>query len=249
MTESRSTPPAPEARYDDEIDLVDLAIALWRRKWVIIGVALVVTGVSVAYALSKGSKPSIHQYTSIFALPTLLVSSSANKNLMDAFPPSLSPQEATELAQQVYIPAAQKSLGVKQAVSVENPKDTKLLVLTSEGPEAARHKIVQLQKMIIHRLDAEIQAQIDSIHAVGDQARSQARNGTGGGAESHAKLFSGPGRIVVLGQEHQVPAKKKTALIIVLGVILGIFAGVLTALMIGFVGTVRERLADRGSPS
>lgn len=239
MAESSTSRSTSEMNHcDDDIDLIDLVIALWRRKWVVIGVALLVFVAALAYALVKQARGDAPRYTSIYALPTFVVSSSGNAVASGGWLPLVSPQEVLELAKQVFVPEAQNSLGLNQAVHIENPEKTNLLVLSSQAPESARQMVLNLHKKVIAGINAEIQTRIDSIKPSPGAAHNSVAQ-VGGGVED---LFVDRGHVVVLGKESQAPMKSKTTLIIVLGAALGLFAGVFAALVAGLFGSVRERL-------
>lgn len=243
MAESSTKRSTSEMNHcDDDIDLVDLVIALWRRKWVVIGVALPVFVAALAYALVKQPQGAAPRYTSIYALPAVVVSSSGNAVASGGWLPLVSPQEVIELARLVFVPEAQKSLGLNQAVHIENPEKTNLLVLSSQAPESARQMVLSLHKKVIAGIDAEIQARIDSIKPIPDAAHNSVAK-VGGGAQN---LYVDRGHVVALGKE-QAPVKSKTPLIIVLGAALGLLAGIFVALAAGFFGSVRERLLSHRS--
>ncbi|HGE6125628.1 TPA: Wzz/FepE/Etk N-terminal domain-containing protein, partial [Vibrio cholerae] len=57
-------PPQPAAMADDEIDLRELFIALWKGKWVIIATTFVFAVGSVLFALSQ---PNIYKADTLLA--------------------------------------------------------------------------------------------------------------------------------------------------------------------------------------
>lgn len=74
---SADQPSAKPARDGDEISLVDLAAALWRRKWLIVAVTLIAAAISVLYALRQPNK-----YT---AVSTMLPISGSSSSLLSQY--------------------------------------------------------------------------------------------------------------------------------------------------------------------
>lgn len=68
MSQTSQTPRHGEYKeYDDEISLIDLALVLMRRKWLIIGIFIVCAGLGLSYALLMQGEPA-HRYTTIVEL-------------------------------------------------------------------------------------------------------------------------------------------------------------------------------------
>lgn len=80
----------------DEIDLVDLGVMFWRRRWVIIGVAGVLIVLSILAAIFKSPT---YEYTTTIELGSIVSQTGTLVPVMDA-------QSAANMLQNSYIPAA-----------------------------------------------------------------------------------------------------------------------------------------------
>lgn len=80
----------------DEIDLVDLGVMFWRRRWVIVWVAGALIVLSILAAIFKSPT---YEYTTTIELGSMVGQNGSLVPLMD-------PQSATNMLQNTYIPAA-----------------------------------------------------------------------------------------------------------------------------------------------
>lgn len=97
LNSSTSTPQWP-ATYApaDEIDLVDLGVMFWRRRWVIAWVAGVLIVLSILAAIFKSPT---YEYTTTIELGSIISQTGTVVPLMDT-------QSAASILQNTYIPAA-----------------------------------------------------------------------------------------------------------------------------------------------
>ncbi len=88
----------------DEIDLVDLGVALWRRRWLVGGVFLVLMLLVLAAALLK--KPT-YDYTTTLQLGSSISQTSGN------VVPLMSAQSVSETMRDTYIPSARYQYAIQ----------------------------------------------------------------------------------------------------------------------------------------
>lgn len=232
MNEIRPNPSSdvPPARFDDEIDLVDLALALWRRKWVVLSVALAVFLATSIYAVRQSGPIDAVKVSSVVEPPMLVLIGDANKSSVEL----ISVSTLMEVTNRVYLPELKVMNGASVDVSLEHPKGTNLLIVESTVPERDVQHAREFHQQLVGRIDKAMAERIS-------KARGSVSDGDGQG---HETVVLGGGNLA-LAQES--PAKlggggPSSALILALGVILGLFAGLFAALMANFIAAARERL-------
>jgi len=243
---------------DGEVDLIELAIVLWRHKWLILGSMALCCLLGLGYA---SYKPQLGTYTTVIGLPTAGDDAAA----------LYAPTQALELLQSVYVPAALKAQAAPAdlAVQVEHPKSTTLIKLktrasrNAEGAVRSIHEAVtqalaaysaeQVQN-VRNGLEAKIshdQSQLELLHKLGqgpasrssDQLSfsmatlndeiSQARQKLG--SISHQKTFE----LARIDRSTQAPSRTLSAM---LGMVLGLFFGLFLAMVLAFVAAVKTRM-------
>ncbi len=274
MNEIRpSQPPAPNPpRFHDEIDLVDLALALWRRKWLVVSVTLAVVVLAALYAFARGEAVKATSFASIYSLPKTVDQRGDDRYVIE-------PGAVMELTQRVFVP---KSLTEERAanasgdlhdleVKLDQPKETSLIVLETEATEGDSKRVEALHESITDRIGVLVQGEVDDLRAKLDR-RIEMLETRLANAESLAESLSqaggdladislelteikkdllsaeleksslGNGRLVELGQQRELDGGVSSTLIVALGAILGLFAGLFAALMANFISAARERL-------
>ncbi|MCL7743671.1 Wzz/FepE/Etk N-terminal domain-containing protein [Guyparkeria hydrothermalis] len=279
MNEIRHSEPAAfnPPRFNDEIDLIDLAIALWRRKWVVIVVMVFITALTALYAFGRGEVAVPTSYASIYNLPKVSVDSGDEK-------PVIAPSAVMELSQRVFVPQAlardREANAEKDAekleVDLEQPKGTALIVVETEANQAQAERVNALHQSIMGRIEKLVESEVDDLRVRLDQ-RVEMLQTRLANAESLAdslaqtegdladisseiaevktdlllaelqKASLSTGRLVELGQQREMEKGLSSALMLALGVTLGLFAGLFAALMVGFVSAARERLHETES--
>lgn len=154
--------PPPQA--DDEIDLVELAAALWEKKWIIIGVTMVCTAIGLGYALIR--EPT-HEYSTTIEIGTRLM---AGETV-----PIERPQSVVAKLEKNYIPEAIRAFqdeitpdGEQNPlpdIRVESPENTNLVIMSSEGPRAAGDYHIPLHERVLQRLarDHERESRMERV--------------------------------------------------------------------------------------
>ncbi|GEM_PF-1880663 len=142
-------PPDPRALIpysspNDEIDLVDLGVRLWRRWKLMLTIFLLCTGLGLALAFAL---PRTYRYTAVVGLGHYTTPKG------DVIPIE-APESAVTVIEKAFLPEAihrvAASQGIKRRsirIKVENPPKTNLVVLTGKGTLklAAAYKQVELE--------------------------------------------------------------------------------------------------------
>ena len=160
---------------DDEISLIDLAVVLVRRRWVIFGVFALcaVVGSVVAWV-----KPAQYKYTAAIAIAQVPNGSSLQ--------PIESPQAVLARVENVYVPSARSAL-VKRAaekdadypVSASVPKGSSLIWLEAKGSEADGDDYTSLYTDVADSIRASEHPQVESFRKNLQAKRQAALDQTG----------------------------------------------------------------------
>lgn len=139
-------------RADDEISLIDLALVLLRRKWLIMGILLLCGGMGLAYALFMTGEPS-YRYTTVIELAR-----------MDDGSPIEDTDSVKTLLEQTVIPMfrsemrnAHEDMGYRPPeVSVEIPSgSTRLIRLSTDIPQSRQDEVIDLHDKLVEELKGE----------------------------------------------------------------------------------------------
>lgn len=175
MTE-RDAHDHPAEYHDDEISLVDLAIALWEQKWIVIGVAVLCTLLGVGYAMTR---TPVYEYSTTIEIGTRLEGNETR--------PVEPPSNVVAKLERNYIPEAirtyeeelQEAEGgqVNLRVDASNPSETNLVVLTSEGADDLGAYYIRLQNRVVGRLseDHERDTKLEEVRLKNELAQAQLR--------------------------------------------------------------------------
>ena len=231
MNEIRPNRPAEKSpvRFDDEIDLIDLTITLWRRKWIVAGVFLLVFLAALAFAyLQGGDEQENVRISSLYEIPSIVFSGGEQQRIQYAY----EPKALSEVVSRVYIPQLARE-GGDVTIDVEIPKDTNLLALSSNLPAGDESRVeggVSAHEALLKRIESAIETRVDALIEGPNSGHVMV---LGGGVVESAQL-----------DEASVGSGPSAALVIALGAILGLFAGLFAALMVGFVAAAHERLHE-----
>lgn len=168
MNELRpSQPPAPNPpRFDDEIDLVDLALALWRRKWIVVGVALLVTALAVVFALTRGGVDARSAtFSSVYEVPSYAKNGDREEMLVE-------PVALEDVVQRVYLPEARQTL--EATVESEQDKVFNFNVEVS-SPDKGSYLILETQDSVVRneRIRNLHRAVLESVSAHADERKTE----------------------------------------------------------------------------
>ncbi|MEW6691443.1 MAG: Wzz/FepE/Etk N-terminal domain-containing protein [Pseudomonadota bacterium] len=250
----------PAYYRDDEISLVDLWIAIARRKKLVLTVfILVVTlGLIVAFAIPKS-----YTYSTAIEISKYWGGSS--------YAQLESPESVKSKLENVYIPQATHSESVSPPleVRVENPKNSLVLILKSKTPEADAERTRAVHERIVQAIAKEHAEQLSTLRGIYESQLKAAQ------AEAHA-LESTPSEgtlTLLLDKKRQIndltsridgmrptyapqlatrsakPSSPSKALILALAGFLGLFAGLFAAFIAEFRDKVLERMAEQGEES
>lgn len=184
--------PIPVARYEDEIDLVEVFQALWQQKWLIAAFTTAATLLAAVFAIvatptyeaSAGLMPPRNSDISVFNLglseagisqfDTAGVYSMVVRNILsdelrrEAFErlylPSL-PENEIASARQELFSRFNKMLSVKQSPEKSRP-DVYLISVRHENPELAASWVDSYINMAAEKTKKQMQANIESEVAV-----------------------------------------------------------------------------------
>ena len=144
---------------DDEISLIDLAVVLVRRRWVIFGVFALCTAVGAVVAWVK---PAQYKYTAAIAI--------AHVPNGSALQPIESPQAVLARVDNVYVPSARSALAKRAAgkdadypVSASVPEGSSLIWLEAKGSEADGDDYKSLYTDVADSIRASEHAQVESF--------------------------------------------------------------------------------------
>lgn len=118
----RALIPYPYAHPDDEIDLVEVGVSLWRRWKLMLAVFLVCVGIGLALAFLHERD---YQYSAVMQLGTV--------SLLGDGHTVISPQSAAARLQQVYIP---DGLGKAEAGGMTMARNLEIDVNVEKGSQA-----------------------------------------------------------------------------------------------------------------
>jgi len=147
-----SAPLRDQYQADDEISLIDLALVLLRRKWLIIGIFIICAGLGLAYALFMTGEPS-YRYTTVVEL-----------GRMEDGKPVEDTDSVKTLLEQTLIPmfrsemrSAHEDMGYRPPeVLVEIPSgSTRLIRLTSDSPQGREDEVIDLHEGLVDELKGE----------------------------------------------------------------------------------------------
>ncbi|MCL7751327.1 Wzz/FepE/Etk N-terminal domain-containing protein [Guyparkeria hydrothermalis] len=180
---SQQPPATTPPRFDGEIDLVDLALALWRRKWVVVGVALLITGLAAVYTLTRDAGAAEDgTFSSIYEVPSY-ASNGQNERML------VEPAALEDVVRRVYLPKARQALeasaGSQESkvfdfgVEVSSPDKGGYLVLETQGGLAKNDRIRDLHRAVLASVSAHAKEKktefaeriAGEIHAVEEQIR------------------------------------------------------------------------------
>lgn len=158
-------PSSATVHEEEEVTLVQLVIALWQQKWVIVGVTVVCVIAGTGYALTK---PAIFEYSTTIEIGTQLEGDDPR--------PIEPPENVVSKLERNYIPEAIRTYeqellesngGETRRLQVDarQPNGTNLVVLTSEAPEELAEYYIRLHGRVVERLAADHQrdAKLDRV--------------------------------------------------------------------------------------
>lgn len=191
----------PYQSIPDEIDLVDLGVSLWRRRWVFCVCFVLVFGLGVAYAFIHN--PS-YEYRALMRVGTLHALGGQQVGSV------VSSQQLASSISQVYVPVVESQLihsGMKGAthlkVGVDVPKSAQVVSVSVEAPSrygptvrklltrvvamaqaGVNRKISQYETREASYLKEEIQRIESKVKAMEAQTRSLSHQAGGSAAAS-----------------------------------------------------------------
>ncbi|MCW4152609.1 hypothetical protein OM427_24155 [Halomonas sp. 18H] len=247
---------------DDEISLVDLAKILIRRRWWLIGTGGAVVLLALVFALLSRGDP-VYQYISIYQQAEI-----------EPGEPLTSSDSIIQQIESLHWPNFQRNYKEENNVRVlpfdleiDNPDNTTLITLRSTATQENQNQIVNLHETLLEKvttrqeelLEREKSNLEDSIERVSTLLERVENSDSESSVEMAAnysdRLFELESELESLTEgevienavrgDQQSPALSGK-LILVLGILLGGLAGMISAFAAEFVVKVRESLtADK----
>ncbi len=264
------SPPAVAASSDDEIDLVELGVGIWRQRRLIVGITLLCLALATAFALLR---PKQYEYSAAIQLGSIV---DAHGQLQ----PVINPDSALTLLNKVVLPSVIDEYSKAHGIA---PQDLKIeatlagsIVLAGKASLARGADVSAIENAAADQLAKLTSSQLQSRLSVLKQQLAVANGelqilqgasqaAAGGAAKSDGALqFLNQSKILtqktlIATLEGQIQSAQPThllsspvrspepvgasrAVIVVLGGILGVFFALFAALMSGYLTAIRQRL-------
>lgn len=183
MPESQ-THPEHAYRHDehyDEIDLADVVLAIWRRRWLFVGTFLAVFGLSAAYAFLATPSYEYRTTLEIGYVPAGFRDEQDNGDF--AHERIESAQSVKDRIERLYIPAIlhnlrdeyEERIG-RDSVKVSVPEESGIVVISREAPESGAERTLDLLSRIIERVTQDHDRTFDLVLSQHQQRLTGARN-------------------------------------------------------------------------
>lgn len=219
----------PMASADDEIDLVDLLLTVWQRRWLALATFLVVAGLILFFGLYRpsflsGSDQSIDSYHTAIQFDWAPVTTPSLTSLREH---TGSLQETVSwLFKNKFIPQA------LSAYQARNPKrDVSLDVTAPNGTN-----------IILLKCSGDVNRQTCAAVIEGTISEFATYNA----ALPTGSLFRMVAHEITLPVANSnQPKKISTALIVSISIIAGIFIALLSVMLAGFANQVRKRISNQ----
>lgn len=143
---------------NDEIDLVQLWQVLERRKIVVFACTLLCVAAGIAFALLRDDS---FKYSTTITLGYITTETGENtENLV-------SPQQGLAMLQETFIPMSREAMlkkydGYSPEIKATMPKDSQLIVLTSQGRLEDGDRIRESHTMVVEAIRNETQQKVDA---------------------------------------------------------------------------------------
>ncbi|MDG4867855.1 Wzz/FepE/Etk N-terminal domain-containing protein [Guyparkeria sp. 1SP6A2] len=169
------TPPPP--RFDDEIDLVDLALALWRRKWLILFMTVLGGLLGLAVALQQNPKDEV---TAVIMLGKndageLVETPATAANWLET---GILPAVTRRLTQKTDFSPESLNLKVQTgqgaAITVESTPPTNAVPVAVEVIEQASAQLAQTADKPIRNTRIRLQSEIEQLEIELDRIQDSA---------------------------------------------------------------------------
>ncbi|WP_017850679.1 hypothetical protein [Leptospira interrogans] len=219
-------------KQETEITVLDFVILIIRRKVLFLCVFGFVLTIACLYALRQKSSNSTKitfEFKSIFSLGVI------GKNEFGMVQYVETPQTVLEKLNSIYIPkmyetrskAGQKSI----SVSVSQPSNTNLIILTSNGGSEDELEIQKVHKEILENLYQLHRAQVNHIYLLN-------------GIRSLGNIPSSQIDAIAIKNLLPVPVPKNPVVIIGAGIVFGLIAGCFFVICFEFFLSVRKKLQE-----
>ena len=270
VARSAGTPSAIAASSDDEIDLVELGVGIWRQRRLIVGITLLCLALATAFALLR---PKQYEYSAAIQLGSIA-------DAQGQLQPVVSPDSALTLLNKVVLPSAIDEYSKAHGIA---PQDLKVeatlagsIVLAGKASLVRGADVSAIENAAVDQLAKLTSSQMQSRLSVLKQqlaiANGELQILQGASQPAAGSTAKGDGALQFLNQskiltqktliatlEGQIQSAQPThllsnpvrspepvgasrAVIVVLGGILGVFFALFAALMSGYLTAIRQRL-------
>ena len=270
VARSAGTPSAIAASSDDEIDLVELGVGIWRQRKLIVGITLLCLALATAFALLR---PKQYEYSAAIQLGSIA-------DAQGQLQPLVNPDSALTLLNKVVLPSVIDEYSKAHGIA---PQDLKVeatlagsIVLAGKASLVRGADVSAIENAAVDQLAKLTSSQMQSRLSVLKQqfaiANGELQILQGALQPAAGSTAKGDGALQFLNQskiltqktliatlEGQIqsaqpahllsnpvrspePVGASRAVIVVLGGILGVFLGLLTALMGGYFTAIRQRM-------
>ena len=270
LARSAGTPSAIAASSDDEIDLVELGVGIWRQRKLIVGITLLCLALATAFALLR---PKQYEYSAAIQLGSIA-------DAQGQLQPVVNPDSALTLLNKVVLPSVIDEYSKAHGIA---PQDLKVeatlagsIVLAGKASLVRGADVSAIENAAVDQLAKLTSSQMQSRLSVLKQQLAIANGelqilqaalqpAAGGAAKGDGALqFLNQSNILtqktlIATLEGQIQSAQPThllsnpvrspepvgasrAVIVVLGGILGVFFALFAALMSGYLTAIRQRL-------
>lgn len=184
MPEHHTHPEEPryyEEHYD-EIDLADVALAIWRRRWLFVGTFLAVFGLSVAYAFLATPVYDHRTTLEIGYIPTGFGQDGDDQD-SPGYQRIETAQNVKDRMERLYIPAVLHDLRNEydeaispDSIQVSVPERSGIVELSREASDSASGRTLDLLNRVVQRVKSDHDGIFDLIFSQHQAELTSARN-------------------------------------------------------------------------
>ncbi|AXR61700.1 hypothetical protein [Leptospira mayottensis] len=219
-------------KQETEITVLDFVILIIRRKTLFLCVFAFVLAIAFFYAFRQKSINSTKitfEFKSIFSLGVI------GKNEFGMVQYVETPQTVLEKLNSIYIPKmyeARSKAGQKSvSVSVSQPSNTNLIILTSSGGSEDEPEVQKVHKEILENLYQLHRAQVNHVYLLN-------------GIRSLGNIPASQIDAIAIKSLLPVPVAKNPVIIVGAGIVFGLIAGCFFVICFEFFLSVRRKLKE-----
>jgi capsular polysaccharide biosynthesis protein len=246
---------------DDEISVVDIALVLYRHRWLMLGIFILCVAVAVGYGLTKART---YEYTTAISI-----------GVTDDNKPIESPEMVKNRLDSAYIPRALRAIALERGVEQDSvrykvdttvPKNTDFVVISIKAAETdaeeAKKILTSLVAMVLDVHSKEIERRAGLLHQqIADIEPLLSQKSTGVETDAQLqKLARMEEEMIRLNnrlrqlqgstQQYEAtrsakPVGSSVRLVVALGALLGLLLAIFAAFIAEFSVKFRRELAEQ----